>query len=150
VIGYYDTSALLKLYWKEEGAEQVQLFWRSKSRAVSSAVAYAEGVSAFYRKKKISEPPESDFENNLEQFRRDWSTMVQIAVTSELNPELERLSETYLLRGFDALHLASAITVAKQLPDLSALTFLCFDQQLCKAACAESLTVIPPLISRCP
>ncbi len=52
-----------------------------------------------------------------------------------------QLTMTYPLRGFDAVHLAAAVTMRERLSDLS---FTSFDGNLNQAAEAEGLRVLSP------
>lgn len=48
------------------------------------------------------------------------------------------MAARHRLRGFDAIHLASALTVGV------GVTMVCWDRDLATAALAEGLTVLPP------
>jgi predicted nucleic acid-binding protein len=50
------------------------------------------------------------------------------------------LAENHALRGADAIHLASAVTLSKQLGEST--MFLCFDGRLATAAGKEDLRVV--------
>ena len=63
-------------------------------------------------------------------------------VNDELNEYIDRVVEGYSLRGFDAIHLASAIVIQEKLPEN--FLFACFDNKLAFAAQSEGLETFPP------
>jgi uncharacterized protein YcbX len=64
-----------------------------------------------------------------------------VEVTDELNEVIERLVGIHPLRGFDAIHLASAVLLNEKLPE--DFLFACFDERLAQAARREGLKVFP-------
>jgi predicted nucleic acid-binding protein len=66
----------------------------------------------------------------------------EIPVTAEIHAVLRELLERAPLRGMDAIHLASARWVERQLG--SALSFYCSDRKLAAAARATGLAVVDP------
>jgi predicted nucleic acid-binding protein len=60
---------------------------------------------------------------------------VSITCDYAIEAEAARLASIYLLRGFDAVHLATANAARKAVPECT--LFVCFDQRLSDAAVAE-------------
>ena len=138
MILYLDTSALVKRYFREPHTETVIKKWRQASQIVTSSVAYAEALAAFYRKQR-----ESGFNNTLmnrvvKDLRADWAGFIRIQVNDELNAYIDEALTTYPLRGFDAIHLASAMIIYAKFQ--KELLFICYDQQLNAAAKKYDLT----------
>jgi hypothetical protein len=67
----------------------------------------------------------------------DWKNFLAIQVTVELVRLPGDLAEKHGLRGFDAVHLASAVTLRAKLA--SPVTFSCYDIQLQNASQREKL-----------
>ena len=63
-------------------------------------------------------------------------------VNDKLNGYIDRVVEKYPLRGFDAIHLASAIVIHERLSE--DFVFTCFDDRLAGAARMEGLETFPP------
>ena len=61
-------------------------------------------------------------------------------VSAALIKRAGQLAEALALRGYDAVHLASAVIVAEQ--GSQAVTFACFDEKLSRAARRQGLTVL--------
>jgi len=78
-------------------------------------------------------------------FKRDWESFVRVEVNEDLNEYVDSLIQRHPLRGFDAIHLASAKVMHDSLP--GNLIFLCFDQRLASAAHEEGLNTLSPGIS---
>ena len=141
MILYLDTSALVKRYFREQFSDEIVQRWQSAAQIVTSSVAYAETMASIYRKKReavLSDPP---LRNLVGLFHLDWQSFIRVEVTDELNGYIDRAVENYPLRGFDAIHLASAITVHEKLPD--DFLFACFDGKLAQAARTEGMQTFP-------
>ncbi len=72
-------------------------------------------------------------------FQADWQTIIRVEVCEALNPYIDNVLQNHPLRGFDAVHLASALLIGQQLS--APLFFACFDQQLNQAARENGLPV---------
>ncbi len=61
-------------------------------------------------------------------------------VTDDLNEPIDRIVANYPLRGFDAIHLASALMIHERIPEH--FVFACFDRMLIQAAQTEGLKTL--------
>jgi uncharacterized protein len=140
LILYLDTSSIVKLYLAEAHSPDVR-GWSEKAEIVATCrVAYPEMVSALtrrYRSRDLSKP---DYELLLKTFHAEWS---HFAVVDFDEITAGRLAEKHGLRGFDAVHLATAKQLKNSQPHIS-LAFSSFDSDLNKAAAAEKLNVLEP------
>jgi predicted nucleic acid-binding protein len=141
MILYLDTSALIKKYFKEVGSPETISKWREASEIVTSSVAYAETMASFYRKKREVNINAGLFGTILDSFQSDWKSFIRVDVTDELNAAINRIVADYPLRGFDAIHLASALIIYERLPE--EFLFACYDQKLLQAAQMEGLETLP-------
>lgn len=139
MILYCDTSALIKRYVEEDGTEEIDKLWQSSNFIASSIVSYAETVATFRRKWREGIFSDRAFKETVDKFREDYSSLILVPVTNELNSTIEMLLERYPLKGFDAIHLASALIFKKSGFNLF---FACFDRILNKAAENEGLLII--------
>ena len=142
MILYLDTSALVKRYFREPYSDEVISRWRSAEQIVISAVAYAETTAAMYRKKREADFADTLLRKLLDSFSRDWESFIRMEVNDELNGYVDRVVEGYPLRGFDAIHLATAMIIRERLSE--PFIFACFDDRLLQAAQAEGLETFPP------
>ena len=132
---YLDTSALVKRYIKEDGSEKVHPLFSSKKNLVTSKIAYVEVYAAFSRRKREGDLPPTRYQTVCRLFEREWPAYLVI----ELHDDILRLSRDLIkkhpLRGFDAIHLASAKFIKQQIK--KATTFVCADKRLLNSAKSE-------------
>ena len=141
MILYLDTSALLKKYFQETGSDEVIARWKEATGIVTSTVAYAEALASIHRKKREDEFDNDRFEKILHLFRHDWNSFIRVEVTDELNDWIDKMVSRYPLRGFDAIHLASALIVHDKLS--AEFLFACYDIKLLQAAQSAGLKTLP-------
>ena len=142
MILYLDTSALVKRYFREPYSDDVLSRWKSATQIVTSSVAYAETMASMYRKKRESDLADTLIRKIADTFHQDWESFIRVEVNDMLNGTIDRIVEKYPLRGFDAIHLASAIVIHERLPE--DFVFACFDDRLARAAQSEGLETFPP------
>jgi hypothetical protein len=80
---------------------------------------------------------EDEYQNTLQRFEDTWRTLIIADVTEPLVLLAGDLAERYVLRGFDAIHLASAVTLHRELDE--PITFSAFDDRLNGSAASEGL-----------
>lgn len=139
MILYCDTSALIKRYVEEEGTDSIDSLWASSLAIATSVVAFAETLSTFNRKLREGVLSEREYAATLKAFKNDFESFILASVTPLLNAEIERLVRLYPLRGFDAIHLSSALMIknSSSIP----VHFACFDKPLNEFSIKEGLTV---------
>lgn len=137
MILYLDTSALVKRYFEEPYSNEVAEKWQEADEIATSSVAYAEAIASFHRKSRAAALDPEILENISRNLRTDWQTLIRIQVTDELNAYIDKAPAAHPLRGFDAIHLASAMILHERLKE--SLLFICFDQRLIQAAKSEGM-----------
>jgi predicted nucleic acid-binding protein len=143
MILYLDTSALVKRYFREPYSDEVLSRWKLATQIVTSFVAYAETMASIYRKKREADLADTLIRKIVDTFHHDWESFIRVEVNDELNGYIDLVVEGYpLIRGFDAIHLASAMVIHERLPEY--FVFACFDDRLARAARSEGLETFPP------
>jgi len=137
LILYLDTSALVKRYFEEPHSIEVAEQWQKADEIATSSVAYAEALASFHRKSREAALDAETLDTISNNFRSDWQTLIRIQVTDELNTYVDRALVAHALRGFDAIHLASAMILRESF--LESLLFICYDQRLTQAAKSEGI-----------
>lgn len=137
MILYLDTSALVKLYVEEDGTDVSSSAVERASRVVTSRVTYAEARAAFARARRERVLTASMLRTVVERLDADWASYDAVEVTEPLVRRAGILAEKRGLRGFDSIHLASALEALRGVSG----TFLCWDERLARAARAERLSL---------
>lgn len=134
MILYLDTSALVKLYVEEESSDLVRRCVASAEDSLTSIVSYAEARAALARARRERVLTPAAFRGAVDRLDEDWPSLSVVNTSEALVHRAGALAEQYALRGFDAIHLASALEATRE-PDDG--TFGCFDARLMVAARKE-------------
>lgn len=147
MILYLDTSALVKLYVREAGTAALQTHAAKAEALATSSVAYAETRAAFARLKHTGMTTDVRHQQRLRQLDRDWDALLKVELAPDVLRSAGDLAEIYNLRGFDAIHLASALWCWRALKARVAapVDFAVFDRRLAAAADKAGLTVVTAL-----
>ena len=137
MILYLDTSSLVKLYVEEEESSRVADLVRSSKVTGTSLVAYAEARAAFACRFRENAFTPREYKRLISSFDEDWDNYLIVRVTKELVRQAGNLAEKHGLRGFDAIHLSSVITLREELS--TPIIFSCFDEKLQSASQVEEL-----------
>ena len=137
MIVYLDTSSLVKLYVEESESSKVDDLVKSSEVTATSLVAYAEAMAAFARRYREKAFSSDEYNRMKEVFNKDWSRYLILSITEDMIRLAGDLTEKHALRGFDSIHLASALTLRQELS--SPIVFSCFDDNLQKASKQEDL-----------
>jgi predicted nucleic acid-binding protein len=140
VILYLDTSSLVKIYLPEVDSAAVKRMVDTAEVVASSRLAYVEARAAFARKRRERGLTAKDYRDVLQDFDHDWESYFAVDVSDSLVRLAGQLAEKHALRGYDAIHLSSAVVVRKQ--GDRPVTFACFDARLSSAARREGLRVV--------
>lgn len=141
MICYLDTSALVKLYVYEPGSEVVRQLVDSAMVVATSKVAYPEARAALARGFREGLFSEIDYRQIVAVLQQDWPRYFVLEVTDSLVWLAGELAEKHRLRGFDSIHLASAITLRAQVK--SRVIAACWDVRLWEALSSLGMEVIP-------
>jgi predicted nucleic acid-binding protein len=135
---YLDTSALVKLYVDEPKSEVVKNAVGQADAVATSLLAYAEARAAFARSRREGRFAPQVYRRIVGAFEEDWNRYVAVEVTDALVKAAGLLAESRALRGYDALHLASALSLQSRVP--VPVSFMAFDRNLMTAARLEGLS----------
>ena len=140
MILYLDTSALVKLYVPETESGEVKGAVEAADVVATSRLAYVEATAAFARKRREHGLTAGGYRTVLQDFEHDWENYFLVDVSDSLVKLAARLAEKHALRGYDAIHLASAVTMGRD--GGLTIAFSCFDDRLSLCARREGLKVI--------
>lgn len=136
MIVYFETSALIKLLVEEEHSETCGRLWDAADVRLTSRLTYLEARAALAAATRSRRLTPSD----LRQVKHGLGVLVDemtiIEATATITSSAGDLAETHALRGYDALHLASALAVESR--DLVMATW---DRDLMRAAEDAALAI---------
>lgn len=136
MILYLDTSSLIKLYIEEPDTPEVERQFDEASLVCTSVVAYAEARSALARLCRAGSLPPEEHTRTKANLDQSWTHYLTVDVTPEVWRAAGDLAEAHALRGFDSIHLASFLHLART--DLGEpVQFSSFDDRLRQASRRE-------------
>lgn len=129
---YWDTSAIVSLFVRDNHSEKIGGYFGLKGINLLSSLTIAETFSVLARANnpdlaKIKAELISDIAHG-----REWG-LTHVIPANQL---LLELSNLYRLRGADLWHLAVAVTLKQDFPQITLLTF---DNELAEAANGEKI-----------
>ncbi len=130
MILYLDASALVKRYVEESGSEEV-----------AEAIARAEVAAAFVRAIRTGALTPEEAWIALRTFRADWPDLIRLQITEMVVARADMAAWEYGLRGYDAVHLATALLWQDAMGER--VTLATFDQHLWVAAEQAGLNPYP-------
>lgn len=134
---YVDTSVLIKLLVAEEGSESAREIWRRSPRVASVTLVLAESAAALAAAERSGRITTSQHDQLLTSCTELVDQMTLVEVTHDLVASAAVLAREEALRGYDAVHLAAALT-------LGATILTSADVALCDAARSRGLHVAHP------
>lgn len=110
-VAYFDSSALVKLVIDEDGSEDAASLWDGADSVLTSRVAHPEvraALAAAERNARLDAETHTKAKTAWDELRQ---ALRLVEVTPQLETEAGDLAERHALSGFDAIHLASAVTL---------------------------------------
>lgn len=140
MILYLDTSAWVKLYAAEPGADRVRNAVERARLVATHLIAYVELRAALGRKRRLREAADSEIDAALLQATADWDRLHRLPLDEPLVMRAGELADRHALRAYDAVHLAAAESL--QLALGAPVHFACFDAALLSAVRALGIQVM--------
>lgn len=141
MILYCDTSALVKLYVAEPHRERVAAGAEAAEAVATSRIAWAEFHAATARREREVPADAAAMEQARQLLAADWHRYVVMEVAQRVVERAGEYADAFALRGYDAVHLASAAEAADR--SGREVCFACFDKRLNKAARLLRLKTLP-------
>lgn len=137
---FVETSSMVKLYVQEPDSAFVAGLVAG-DRVICSWAAYVEvraALAAAYRGGRIDR---SNYAALVAEFEADWQLYTHVDVTASIIVAAGALAEFHALRGYDAIHLASAIRL--QAVSDEPVQVVTHDRDLREAVLAAGLALLP-------
>lgn len=108
MIGYLDTSAFVPLLIAEPSSESCRRFWNDADVIVSSRLLYVETAAALAQARRMGRLADVAHGECLRLLDRMWSEFEVAEVDDVVVTRAAALAHELALRGYDAVHCASA------------------------------------------
>lgn len=131
MIGYLDSSALVKRYVHERGSREVDELVGAAEALGTLLVSRTEVVAALAKGARIGSISPDAAARARRRFEDEWDDLVRLALSETLAARAAELAWTHSLRGYDALHLAAAEAWAGLMR--KPVVFASFDRALWRA-----------------
>lgn len=141
MILYLDASALVKRYIAEPGTAEVAEAIAGAEVVGTSLISRAETAAALGKAVRVGALTREEAASALQVFRSEWSTLVRVQATEILVARADELAWELGLRGYDAVHLASALLWQEGMGER--VTVATFDRQLWEAANQRGMICLP-------
>ncbi|MFB1490937.1 MULTISPECIES: type II toxin-antitoxin system VapC family toxin [unclassified Thiocapsa] len=132
MILFCDTSALIKLYIREDFTDMMLSAAASASVTAVCRIAWAEAMAALARRSRDHSADAGAIDAVRCRLRNDWNDYAIIEVTQALVELAGDYADTFALRGYDSVQLAAARTLHEASGE--PVQFACFDRRLRNAA----------------
>jgi predicted nucleic acid-binding protein len=138
MIVYVDTSAVIKRVVNEPGSDLVLDVWGRADDVVSSEVVYAESRAAIAAIRRAGRLDRAGHQRAVCQVESVFGDLRVIRMDETIATVAGGLADEHSLRGFDAVHLAAALSV-----DAPRIVVTTWDRSLSRAALACGMPVVP-------
>ena len=144
MIVYLDASALVKRYVAEAGSAEVESLIAEAQAIGTAVVSRAEVAAAFARAARVGLIKREAAMKALEAFNADWEHLIRLQLGEPLAARAATLAWEHGLRGYDAVHLATALVWRETLGE--AVTVATYDRELWRGAQASGLSPWPAVM----
>ena len=134
---YFDASALVKRYVREQGGVKVGRLLLSDVPA-TSRLSEVEVASALGRRAREGAFSVAERDRALAALETDFAAILVVELTAELTARARNLLQRHPLRAGDAIQLASGLYLKEQLGE--EVAFVAFDGRLTEAARREGVS----------
>jgi uncharacterized protein len=123
---------------REEGSDVADEVWDGAELAVSSRLVYPEARAALAAAKRDGRIDSRVLRRSVSDLNDLCEELRIVGLDAELARAAGEAAERYALRGYDAVHLASALSIEDE-----GLVVATWDDDLAEAGAAAGLIVVP-------
>lgn len=112
MIGYLDTSAFVPLLVTEPTSEACRRFWDASDTVVSTTLLHVETSAALAQARRLGRLSTPAHRAALKLLERLWPELELVQIGELTVRHASGLANRLALRGYDAVHCASAVQLA--------------------------------------
>jgi predicted nucleic acid-binding protein len=139
LISYFDTSAVIPLVVAEPTSERCAQLWEACDKRVSSVLVVAEAHAALAQAFRMARITAQQHAAATRLLKRRLEEMDLVTATREIANRAALLAVQHALRGYDAVHIATALAING--PDTVAVTA---DRAMLKALSTTGVATADP------
>ncbi len=132
---YLDSSALVARYFVEPHTQTAEKLISQATQIVTVSITYTEVNAALTQLRHAKRIRKGAYENVLSQFELDWLTFERSDVTDSIVYFAGQLARDHLLKGYDAVQLAAALSTKID-------KILTYDHKLARVATSVGLEIL--------
>jgi predicted nucleic acid-binding protein len=141
MILYLDTSAVVKLFIHEAGTDYVQGLFAPVGIFGTSRICQPEFSAALSKSVRMGFCTNETAEGALKEFTRVWGSVIKVDADAGVLGSAADLAWENGLRGYDAVHLASAMRLESLAR--SHVTMVTYDKQLWDVSRKVGMVTLP-------
>jgi predicted nucleic acid-binding protein len=138
VIAYADTSAVIKRVLSEPGSDVAVDIWKHAERVVSSEMVYPEARAALAAARRTGRLDGPRLRKAACRLEHLFGDLELVRMDDAIATDAGGLAEQHRLRGYDAVHLAAALSI-----DAPRVVVATWDRELAVASNACGMAVVP-------
>lgn len=141
MIVYLDASAIVKRYVTESGSADVASLIEHAQAIGTAVVSRTEVSAALAKAARVGIITRESAAAAIKAFNSDWHHLIRLQFTEPLAARAATLAWEHGLRGYDAVHLATALFWQEMLDET--VTVATYDRELWRSAQASGLLPWP-------
>ncbi len=141
MIVYFDASALVKRYLTEAESANVNSLIAQAAAIGTGLISRAEVSAAIAKAARMNWLTRESALHALRSFRSEWPSFIGVEVSETVVVKADHLAWEHGLRGYDAVHLACALSWQEGLAET--VTMATFDRDLWQAAGRDGMNIWP-------
>jgi len=135
---YFETSAFFKLIVDERGSADALELWDAAHRVTGSRVTYPEARAALASAARRGRVTPEELRMVRSRLETRWSQFEIVEIDQEISKAAGDIAEDRALRGFDSIHLATAVALADD-----SMIMATWDADLRRASVDAGLRIAP-------
>jgi len=136
-----DTSALVKRYIQEPGSLDLRVQFEKADMQATAQITFVEAIAALAKAVRTGNIARKNASQIMVILQQEWANLQNIEISDELVNQAAMLAWQHDLRGYDAVHLASALAWQARFGE--PITMTTYDLQLWTIAQQVGLAVYP-------